>query len=74
MTDTTKLRKLFPPRERTIPHWKACGDNQPISNDKVYCCPNPECEKGRLFESQLTNYCPHCGWRLYKPEPQKEET
>lgn len=59
--------------ERTLPHWEACGDNQPISKDKVYCCPNPVCNKGRLLESQLTNYCPHCGWRLYKPEPPKEE-
>ena len=74
MTDMDKLRKLFPPRGRILPRWKAFGDNQPFSTDFVYCCPNPECNKGRLFEWQLTNYCPHCGWRLYKPQAAREET
>ena len=52
--------------------WKEFGDNQPTSKDKVFCC--PACGKGRLFEWQLTTFCPHCGLKLSKPKPPKEET
>lgn len=38
--------------------WIECGDNQPMSNDKVYCCSN--CNKGkRLFN--FIPYCAYCG-------------
>lgn len=40
-------------------HWIECGDNQPISCDKVYCC--SRCKKGRVLKSNLTNFCPNCG-------------
>lgn len=72
MTDYEKLRALFPPMNRIIHRWKECGDNQPISRDKVFCC--PACGKGRLFEWQLTAFCPHCGLKLSKPQTPKEET
>lgn len=74
MMDNDKLKEVFPPMKHMRTYWKEYGDNQPVSNDKVYCCPNPACGMGRLFEWQLTNYCPHCGLRLYKPSVSKEET
>lgn len=38
--------------------WIECGDNQPMSCDKVYCCSN--CGKGRkLFN--FTPFCAECG-------------
>lgn len=42
--------------------WIECGDNQPISKDKVYCC--PKCGSGRYFKSALTKFCPNCGVKL----------
>ena len=71
MIDFEKLRTLSPPMNRTDHRWKEYGDNQPISKDKVFCC--PACGKGRLFEWQLTSFCPHCGLKLSKPESQKEK-
>lgn len=56
---------------RIIYRWKEYGDNQPISIDKVFCC--PACGKGRLFKWQLTPFCPHCGLKLSKPEPLEAE-
>lgn len=71
MTDFEKLRELFPPMNRADHRWKEYGDNQPTSRDKVFCC--PACGKGRLFEWQLTKFCPNCGLPLSKPKPPKAE-
>ena len=39
--------------------WIENGDNQPTSNDKVYCCSN--CNGNRRFEWQLKPFCEDCG-------------
>lgn len=71
MTDFEKFKVLSSPMSCTDYRWKEYGDNQPISRDKVFCCPT--CGKGRLFEWQLTPFCPHCGVKLLKPDESKEK-
>lgn len=69
----TPIQEDSPLTELTKFSWRECGDNQPMSKDTVYCCPNPVCGKRRMFEWQLTNYCPDCGLRLFKPVPQTKD-
>lgn len=63
MTSTDKLKKLFPPKHivepKNVDSWIECGDNQPVSSDKLYCC--SVCGRGRVFESGRTMFCPYCG-------------
>ncbi len=39
--------------------WIKCGDNQPMSNDKVYCCSN--CKGNKRLEWHLKPFCEDCG-------------
>lgn len=46
--------------------WVECGDNQPISCDKVYCCSH--CRENRRFEWQLKPFCQECGAEMQNYE------
>ena len=68
MTNVAELKTLFPPRRnghkfmvKAIPvaEWEYCGDNQPVSNDAVYCC--SFCKGNRRMKSQFKPFCEECG-------------
>ena len=43
-------------------YWMEDGNNQPMSNDKIYCCSN--CRKEHYFRWQLKPFCANCGARM----------
>lgn len=43
-------------------HWIECGDNQPVSSDKVYCCSN--CKGNKRLKHQFKPFCELCGAKM----------
>lgn len=43
-------------------HWVECGDNQPVSSDKVYCCSN--CKGNKRLKHQFKPFCELCGAKM----------
>lgn len=59
--DTDAIRAITAEKVRPAVYarWIECGNDQPRSADKVYCCSN--CGGSRRFEWQLKPFCEECG-------------